>query len=167
MRDLISMRSGVPDYDTATPFPVPPKDAFRATVYKNPTKNYSPSDLLSVPWVHTGSLIDGFIPGTCARKFGNCYSSTNFVLLGLLLADHAGVDTWEQFDQTSLIPPAVLSADFKNFVSGFQLFHCSSVAFNFFIAAACAFFAYLSLITCAEFRQDRPTIGILWCAWIR
>ena len=35
------------------------------------------------------------------------YSSTNFVLLGLILAYHAGADSWDQYEQRSFLPPAV------------------------------------------------------------
>ena len=38
---------------------------------------------------HTGYLL--FPPGVCNRTaYGNCYTSTNFVLLGMILANHAG-----------------------------------------------------------------------------
>ena len=40
------------------------------------------------------------VPGTCG-----VYASTGFELLGLVLAEAAGVHTWEEYDQTSVIPP--------------------------------------------------------------
>ena len=90
------MKSGVPDFDTAKPWPKP-VDPFRATVYENPTKVYGPAELLSEPWVKTGSL--DFSPGDCdTKKYGNCYSSTNFVLLGMILASQSGASSWEKFD---------------------------------------------------------------------
>lgn len=39
-------------------------------------------------------------PGTCG-----VYASTGFELLGLVLAEAAGVDNWEAYDQKSVIPP--------------------------------------------------------------
>lgn len=59
-----------------------------------------------MPWVNNGTM--EFAPGT------DCdYSSTNFVLLGLLLAAHAGVP-WDKFDQTSFRPPAAVKAGLLN-----------------------------------------------------
>lgn len=107
IRNLISMRSAIPDYDTATPYPSPPKDPFRATVYENPSHTYAPADLLSVPWVHTGALVPNWTPGDCPRSHGNCYSSTNFVLLGMVLANAQGVDDWTDLDQFKFIEPVM------------------------------------------------------------
>ena len=92
------MMSGIPDYDTATPDAKPPTDAFRKTCYAAKTRDYAPQDMLGVPWVHTGKL--DFPPGT-----DQSYSSTNFVLLGLLLAQ-LNHSTWTTFDQGAVIPPA-------------------------------------------------------------
>lgn len=39
-------------------------------------------------------------PGTCG-----VYASTGFELLGLVLAEAAGVSSWEDYDQLSVIPP--------------------------------------------------------------
>eukprot|EP00937_MAST-01D_sp_MAST-1D-sp2_P003223 g3223.t1 len=111
VRDLLGMTSGVPDYDTASPTGREPTDSFRADAYAHPEKSYSPTQLLSVPWVRTKSLI--FTPGVCDRhKYGNCYSSTNYVLLGLLLANHAGVGSWEEYDQHAAVKGA--EDDFAN-----------------------------------------------------
>jgi CubicO group peptidase (beta-lactamase class C family) len=96
VEDLLGMKSGVPDFDTAKPG-LHPSDSFRAQAYENPNKEYGPEELLSEEWVKTGSL--DFSPGTCDKKhYGNCYSSTNFVLLGMLLAQHGGVESWDKFD---------------------------------------------------------------------
>jgi len=106
VNDLLGMRSGIPDFDTALPFPPPPVDPLRATIYANPAHIFSPEELLSQPWVATGKL--NFTPGTCDRKhYGNCYSSTNFVLLGLILAQHSGAESWEKFEQISAMPEYV------------------------------------------------------------
>lgn len=109
--DLLAMRSGVPDYDTASPSGHQPTDVFRADAYAHPTRVFSPTQLLSLSWVATGRL--QFSPGVCDRKrYHNCYSSSNFVLLGLLLAQLAGVDDWKSFEQQKPLAPA--AADFTN-----------------------------------------------------
>lgn len=36
LEHLLAMKSGIPDYDTATPYPPPPTDAFRKAVYAQP-----------------------------------------------------------------------------------------------------------------------------------
>jgi CubicO group peptidase (beta-lactamase class C family) len=110
VEDLLGMKSGVPDYDTATPSKHP-TDEFRAIAYANPTKSFAPEDMLNEPYVHTGKL--DFPPGVCdKKKYYNCYSSTNFVLLGLLLANHAGVETWEDYKQSDIIK--TVYSDFHN-----------------------------------------------------
>ena len=101
-RQLGSMQSGVPDYDTAKPYPRPPMDPFRQQVYDDPSKEWDPVDILNVSWVSTGKL--DFPPGSRTS-----YSSTNFVLLGLLLSELAGSPTWDTYDQLSgldALPPA-------------------------------------------------------------
>ena len=103
-RQLATMTSGVPDYDTAKPGN-PPTDSFRAEVYSNPSRDYTPFDLISVPWVATGSLL--FPPG-----YKQHYSSTNFVLLGLLAAElssssSGGAQSWLDFDQGAFLPAAL------------------------------------------------------------
>lgn len=100
VRQAATMMSGIPDFDTAKPFPWPPTDTFRAAVYENPEREYGPADLLSLPWVATGSL--DFTPGTKTR-----YSSSNFVLLGLVLASLSGADNWDLYEQSSFLPPDV------------------------------------------------------------
>ncbi|KAL3931254.1 MAG: hypothetical protein SGPRY_001200 [Prymnesium sp.] len=87
VKDLLSMHSGIPDFDTATPGKNP-TDPFRASCYAHPRHAYSPAQLISLPWVRRPLL---FPAGTCdVRKYYNCYSSTNYVLLGMLLAQHFG-----------------------------------------------------------------------------
>ena len=94
VKDLLSMHSGIPDYDTASPG-ASPTDSFRAQCYADPTHSYTPTQLISVPWARKPLL---FPPGTCDRaKYYNCYSSSNFVLLGLLLANHYGASSWSAF----------------------------------------------------------------------
>lgn len=83
----------IPDYDTAKPWPRPPKDPLRSMVYESPAAEWGPGKLLNLSWVATGRL-DSLLPGILTR-----YSSTNFVLLGLLLAGLAGAPRWDEFDQ--------------------------------------------------------------------
>ena len=94
-RNLATMSSGVPDYDTAKPYPKPPTDAFRAEVYARPSQDWGPTLLINQSWVATGRL--EFTPGSTTR-----YSSTNFVLLGLLLAALTDSKTWDAYDQGSI-----------------------------------------------------------------
>jgi D-alanyl-D-alanine carboxypeptidase len=97
VKDLLHMYSGLPDYDTASPGDHP-VDTFRSDSYAHPDKSFTPVQLISLPWVTTGKLL--FPPGTCDQKhYFNCYSSTNYVMLGLLLACQAGADDWKDYDQ--------------------------------------------------------------------
>ena len=98
------MASHSPSSPSVQPYPPPPKDLLRATVYANPSHDYTPPELLGLPWVATGKL--AFKPGHAKH---NGYSSTNFVLLGLILAQHAGAASWEDFDQSSFLPAEVKS----------------------------------------------------------
>jgi hypothetical protein len=53
------------------------------------------------------------IAGTCnTKKYYNCYSSTNYVLLGLLLAAQDGASRYTDYDQKGGIKPAL--ADFSH-----------------------------------------------------
>ncbi len=97
--DLASMNSGIPDFDTAKPYPPPPKDPLRATLYAKPAQDWTPPELLGVPWVSTGKL--DFPPG---KREHWSYSSTNFILLGLILAQQSGAKRWQDFDQSSFLP---------------------------------------------------------------
>jgi D-alanyl-D-alanine carboxypeptidase len=98
IENLARMQSGIPDYDTAKPEGSHPTDSFRATCYKDSKRDYAPQDMLGLPWVATKQL--DFEPGTKVS-----YSSTNFVLLGLLLAqlDNA---TWSTYNQAAIVPPS-------------------------------------------------------------
>ena len=94
-RHLATMRSGIPDYDTATPS-VSKSDPFRAKVYSAPGTAYPPAQLLNLSWVSLGHL--QFRPGSAFA-----YSSTNFVLLGLLLAALTRSPRWSAFDQATVL----------------------------------------------------------------
>eukprot|EP00591_Stephanopyxis_turris_P005079 CAMPEP_0195516336 /NCGR_PEP_ID=MMETSP0794_2-20130614/7095_1 /TAXON_ID=515487 /ORGANISM="Stephanopyxis turris, Strain CCMP 815" /LENGTH=426 /DNA_ID=CAMNT_0040644911 /DNA_START=114 /DNA_END=1391 /DNA_ORIENTATION=+ len=104
IRHLATMSSGIPDFDTAKPWPPPPVDPLRATIYNNSAHDYLPPELFSLPWVATGKL--EFKPGTKAFA----YSSTNFMLLGLILAQQAGAASWMSYDQSSFMTPSVRHA---------------------------------------------------------
>jgi CubicO group peptidase (beta-lactamase class C family) len=74
-------------------------------VYENKTEEFSPLQILALKAVNTGALI--FDPGSKEK-----YSSTNFVLLGLLLAQqkNGASSSWEDYDQVSrqcIISPGV------------------------------------------------------------
>jgi hypothetical protein len=89
IEDLLGMKSGIPDYDTASPSGKMPTDLLRQTAYDHPTDSYTPSEMLNLPWCRKGHLL--FPPGVCDKaKYGNCYTSTNFVLLGMVLANQVG-----------------------------------------------------------------------------
>ena len=96
-RHLATMRSGIPDYDTATPS-MSKLDPFRAEVYSAPGTAYPPARLLNLSWVAYGRL--QFSPGS---EFA--YSSTNFILLGLLLAALTRSPRWSAFDQATVLAP--------------------------------------------------------------
>lgn len=102
LRQLLGMQSNIPDFDTATPSRGQgmSKDPLRAELYSEPTHFYKPTELMSVPWVANHSR-------DCKSQlmFGKfCYSSTNFMLLGMALAQATGVENWSDFNQTALLP---------------------------------------------------------------
>lgn len=110
VKDLLGMRSGVPDFDTASPSGKEPSDFLRQDSYQHPNHSFSPTQLLNLPWVRTGKL--QFTPGYCNRqKYFNCYSSANYVLLGLMLANHADVPDWRSYQQEDVL--ASVTSDFS------------------------------------------------------
>mmetsp|Transcript_49442 Transcript_49442/g.115611 ORF Transcript_49442/g.115611 Transcript_49442/m.115611 type:complete len:445 (+) Transcript_49442:70-1404(+) len=99
IRELLGMLSGIPDFDTAKPTREGLyEDSLRAFLYENPRKFYRPSELMSVPWVR-----DHYTP--CNSTMHICYSSTNFMLLGMVLASVAGDASWKDLNQTAFLPP--------------------------------------------------------------
>eukprot|EP00421_Protoceratium_reticulatum_P017592 CAMPEP_0168387010 /NCGR_PEP_ID=MMETSP0228-20121227/15724_1 /TAXON_ID=133427 /ORGANISM="Protoceratium reticulatum, Strain CCCM 535 (=CCMP 1889)" /LENGTH=417 /DNA_ID=CAMNT_0008400231 /DNA_START=56 /DNA_END=1309 /DNA_ORIENTATION=+ len=107
VRQLLGMTSGVPDFDTAKPCMRPgcaPTDPLRATLYSDPNTSWAPTRLMNVPWVKGHfKKCKSMVPWFPAI----CYSSTNFMLLGLVLAAHAHATSWESFDQTPLLPKSL------------------------------------------------------------
>jgi len=104
IRHLLSMRSGVPDYDS---------DAFRHIQYAHGDVDFSPADLLD--WVH-GPLqfSPGQIPPESAAAMQPGYSSMNFVLLGYVLCYFEGVTDWTQYSQASIVPTDINGIHFAN-----------------------------------------------------
>ena len=62
----------------------------RGRRYEEPDHFYGPMEILSLPWVYVGRK---------SPVTRHSYSSTNFLLLGLMLADLAGSGTWERYWQ--------------------------------------------------------------------
>lgn len=88
IRYLVSMRSGVPDYDNTQS---------RNWQLAHPSTDIGPEQILN-EFVKPGFTC---VPGTCGE-----YSTTNFVLLGLVLAAVENVTKWEDVDQRKILPPA-------------------------------------------------------------
>lgn len=111
VRQLLHMSSGVPDFDTATPCEGArggciPRDSLRALLYSKPNDAYSPTELMNVPWVaHQWKPCHRMLPGLPLF----CYSSTNFMLLGMILANFLNASTWSSLDQTVFLPQPVAS----------------------------------------------------------
>ena len=107
VEQLATMRSGIPDFDTAKGHGHQQTDPFRAQVYAAPATEHPPQSLINESWVANGSLL--FEPGTDFK-----YSSTNFAILGLLLASLDGV-AWDALDQAKVFSelPAARRALYK------------------------------------------------------
>lgn len=103
VRDLARMQSGIPDFDTAKGVGKLSTDSLRADVYARRNHEFIPTELLNVPWVHTGKL--NFSPGSQNAS----YSSTNFMLLGLILAAVHNASTWDAYDQSNWVPSSLKS----------------------------------------------------------
>ena len=165
VRDLLGMTSGLPDFDTASPSGRQPTDSLRADVYKHPQKCYSPLTLISVPWCATGKLL--FTPGVCDRqKYYNCYSSTNFIMLGFLLAELQGAADWESFDQGAYLKDVGLSPRFSadnapsHFtpVRGYDTTHYNGNTGSIDVADCCGVFAGW---TASDVVADAKTVAAL------
>jgi len=93
VRHLLQMHSGIPDFDNM---------ASRGYQFDHPTEDLGPIKELS--FLHAGQGFD-CDPGTCGE-----YSSSNYELLGLILAQQAGAQSWDQYQQSEGLPKDVLSA---------------------------------------------------------
>ena len=90
---LLHMTSGIADYDG---------EAFAKDQFANRTKAFGPVEIIT-KYVNQHLI---FAPGSRQD-----YCSTNYILLGLVLARHAHVDgqpwSWESYDQLSVVPVAM------------------------------------------------------------
>mmetsp|Transcript_2410 Transcript_2410/g.4148 ORF Transcript_2410/g.4148 Transcript_2410/m.4148 type:complete len:446 (+) Transcript_2410:140-1477(+) len=107
VRALLGMTSGIPDFDTATPCIKPgcvASDPLRQTLYNQSNHSFSPMELITEPWVAGQWKRCRQLPIGPLKHV--CYSSTNFILLGFILARFAGKDTWQALDQLEFLPAA-------------------------------------------------------------
>lgn len=97
VRHLLQMSSGLNEYDDET-----------IRLYQNTHRSTD----LSPEWILFNSNRSfACDPGTCG-----IYSSTNFVLLGLVIAQATGVADWDKLDQRAWVPtaPAKRAAAFSS-----------------------------------------------------
>lgn len=97
------MTSGIPDFDTAKGHGMEMQDLLRKYLYDHAGTSYTPTELMKLPWVahHYQPCIDE------PPHWHKCYSSTNFMILGLILAEYSGESTWKSFDQSSFLPDSL------------------------------------------------------------
>jgi len=84
VRQLLQMQSGIPDFDN---------DASRQYQFKHPHEDLGPVEEMSFLFPSKGFVCQ---PGTCGK-----YSSSNYELLGLILAQQAGKESWDEYDQAA------------------------------------------------------------------
>lgn len=91
VRHLLNMQSGIPDFDTPL-----------AAVYQydHPSEDLDPIKECSFVFNNNFSCK----PGTCWE-----YTSTNYELLGLILAQQAGAKSWDAYTQAQDLPKDVLA----------------------------------------------------------
>jgi D-alanyl-D-alanine carboxypeptidase len=92
VRHLLQMRSGIPDFDNL---------ASRGYQFDHPREDLGPVKELS--FLEPGQEFD-CDPGTCGE-----YSSSNYELLGLILAQQAGASSWDDYKQATGLPKDVLA----------------------------------------------------------
>jgi len=85
VREVLHMTSGLADYDGS---------AYEKSQFAQPQHDFTPMESLSATFT---AAAPAFPPAT-----RQAYSSSNYVLLGLLLAAHAGVPTWADLDQSAV-----------------------------------------------------------------
>jgi len=93
VRHLLQMQSGIPDFDTLPS---------RKYQLNHPTEDLGPVRELAFLPPKKDFSCD---PGTCGE-----YSSTNYELLGLLLAQQSGAGSWDTYSQASGLPAATMAA---------------------------------------------------------
>jgi D-alanyl-D-alanine carboxypeptidase len=94
IRQLLSMRSGVHDYDEKS----------RSYQMEHMLLDLGPDLMLSRIFIDEGKGFD-FSPGTQGE-----YSSSNFVLLGLMLAQAAGLSGWDKYRQETAFPSDLMGS---------------------------------------------------------
>jgi len=90
IRDLLHMTSGITDYDRGN---------YSSDQFASPTTDFSPIDILGK-----------YVPTKMEFPTGEYqdYCSTNYILLGMVLANHRTTSTqWQAYDQTTVFPPSV------------------------------------------------------------
>lgn len=87
VRQLLGMQSGIPDFDN---------DVSRQYQFDHPRKDLGPIEEMSFIFPVKSFSCD---PGACAE-----YSSSNYELLGLLLAQQAGKASWDEYTQAEDLP---------------------------------------------------------------
>jgi len=93
IRNLLHMSSGISDYDRGN---------YSLDQFKSPSHDYSPLEILS----HYVPAAFDFEPGS-----KQSYCSTNYILLGLVLANHLSTaESWQSYDQMTVIPQALRAA---------------------------------------------------------
>lgn len=97
VRHLLSMRSGILDMDTTEA---------RDYQLDHPDAELGPVKSMNFIAMQTGKMGEGF---QCAPGLCGMYSSSNYVLAGLILAQAAGDDSWDEYDQKSSLPADVLA----------------------------------------------------------
>jgi len=98
VRHLLAMLSGIRDYDTS---------AFRDFQYTDPSLDFSPLQILD--WVHGPLMFKPGGPVSVGGKLGHNstgmnYCSVNYILLGYILAELSGAQTWVDYDQADVVP---------------------------------------------------------------
>jgi len=83
IRDLLSMRSGIPDYAD--------DEEFVAQTAANPLREYAPADLIAVSAGHPDAFVE---PDTETR-----YCNTNYILLGEIATQVTGTGIGELIDE--------------------------------------------------------------------
>lgn len=105
VRQMLDMTSGIGDLDSK---------ASRLNYYEHPERELDLHHMMGETMrlaqeerVNLGQLKDPSHTFTCLP--GKCgeYSSTNYFLLGLILAQASGVEHWSLYDQSSFLPPKV------------------------------------------------------------
>eukprot|EP00037_Helgoeca_nana_P000560 m.22240 g.22240 ORF g.22240 m.22240 type:complete len:452 (-) comp10683_c0_seq2:2082-3437(-) len=86
---LLHMTSGVSDYDG---------EAYAKAQFADRTHDFSPIEII-------GNFVSPTLKSPPGTKQGYC--STNYILLGLALANHLGEGSWEGYDQKTVLPTAL------------------------------------------------------------